>query len=88
MPKGVYRAFREINKMESGPILKNLGRALVLPAAAIALCFAPVASAVYGIYKGFGDAYRVEIKKSVENRLEDVKTYERVTRELLEQSSG
>lgn len=83
-PKGVYRAFQGLNSADVGPILKNLGRALVIPAAAVVVGFAPVGAAVYGVYKGFGDGYRDGIIKSVENRVDDVKQWNKWTKEALE----
>lgn len=73
-PQGVLKMYKEIFK-DQGPVLAILESVLVLPAAVLATPIATVAGAVYGVYKGFADAYQDGLSKSVRERFHDVSTY-------------
>lgn len=84
-PKGLYRAYEMLAKdSHIGPVLKTTIGLLIPPAAVLATPLATVGGAVYGLYKGFGDAYRDGVSKSVENRLDDVHKYHDLTKKALE----
>jgi hypothetical protein len=86
-PRGVYKAYKHIlTSDEIGPVLKTTASLLVLPAAVLATPLATVGGAVYGVYKGFGDAYRDGITKSAGERFNDVKEYYKAVDKFLDKA--
>ncbi|MBI2264400.1 MAG: hypothetical protein HYU64_04425 [Armatimonadetes bacterium] len=84
-PKGVYKAYKALLTSDSGPVIKTTGSLLVPPAAILAAPVATVGGGLYGLYKGFGDAYRDGVITSAKNRIEDLKSYAKFVNEGLDQ---
>lgn len=82
-PRGIFKAYSEIFKSDQGPVLKTCESLLVLPAALLAAPFATVGGAVYGMYSGFGEAYRKGIPESVTKSAENVTEYAKMINKAL-----
>jgi hypothetical protein len=83
-PKGTYRLYEAIFNSDQGPVLKTTESVLAPVAVALAAPLATVGGAVYGTYKGFADAYKDGLAKSVDNRLHEVKEFNDMTKKALE----
>jgi hypothetical protein len=82
-PKGVVKAYDMILHDDQGPVLKTTQSLLVPLAAVLAAPICTVGAAVYGAYKGFGDAYKDGLKASVENRFHDIGDFHKLTKDAL-----
>ncbi|GEM_PF-1752647 len=85
-PKGAYRIYEAILKSDQGPVLKTTESLLAPIAIALASPLATVGGAVYGVYKGFADAYKEGLVDSVKNRAHDVKEFHEATAKFLDKS--
>ncbi|MHC9542061.1 MAG: hypothetical protein AB9903_21340 [Vulcanimicrobiota bacterium] len=86
LPKGSYKVYEGIFKSDIGPVAKTTASILAPVVIALATPLATVGGAVYGVYKGFADAYKEGLVDSVKNRLHDVKQYHEATAKLLDHS--
>jgi len=86
LPKGTYRAYETILKSNIGPVSKTTASLLAPVAIALAAPLATVGGAVYGVYKGFADAYKEGLVSSVKNRMHDVKVFHETTSKYLSKS--
>jgi hypothetical protein len=86
LPKGTYRTYEAILKGDIGPVAKTTASLLAPIAIALAAPLATVGGAVYGVYKGFADAYKEGLVDSVKNRMHDVKEYHDMTSKFLNKS--
>ncbi|MDQ7821233.1 MAG: hypothetical protein RDV48_00425 [Candidatus Eremiobacteraeota bacterium] len=86
-PKATYRTYEAIYKTDSvGPVIKTTASILVPVAVALATPLGTVGGAVYGVYKGFADAYKEGLVESVKNRAHDVKEFHETTSKWLSKS--
>jgi hypothetical protein len=86
LPKGSYRVYEAIFKSDIGPVAKTTASILAPVVIALATPLATVGGAVYGVYKGFADAYKEGLADSVKNRFHDVKEYHEATAKMLNRS--
>jgi len=86
LPRGTYRTYEAILKSDVGPVAKTTAGILAPVVIALATPLATVGGAVYGVYKGFADAYKEGLVDSVKNRVHDVKEFHEMTSKFLNKS--
>lgn len=83
VPKGLSMIFKLINKQESvGPVAKKAVSLVIYLLSLLAPPLTSIGGAVYGMAAGFKDAYKEGITQSMKNRIEDLKKWDDVTREM------
>ncbi|MCE1247247.1 MAG: hypothetical protein LWY06_11435 [Firmicutes bacterium] len=83
-PRLTYKAYESILKSDQGPVLKTTESLLVPFAAVLAAPLCTVGAAVYGVYKGFGDAYKDGLGESVKNRFNDISEFNKLTQKAFD----
>lgn len=85
LPQGFFKVYKKIISADIGPVTKTAALVLTPPLFLLVPPLGLVGGTLYGMYAGFRDGYQKGVTESVKNRIDDVKKYNEMTKEIVDE---